>query len=108
MAATVTPTAFELEGPTTELLQTLIRNACVNDGSGDTGDETRTADTLTTYLEGAGLEVQSFTPRAGRDSIVARIEGTDPDDEDEGDGNFEIDEVGENCQAWIAYLVAAK
>ena len=75
----VTPTASELEGPTTELLQALIRNECVNDGTGDTGDETRTADTLTTYLEGAGLDVQSFTPREGRDSIVARIEGSDPD-----------------------------
>ena len=31
------------------------------------------------YLEGAGLDVQRFTPRAGRDSMVARIEGSDPD-----------------------------
>ncbi|MEL6893152.1 MAG: M20/M25/M40 family metallo-hydrolase, partial [Actinomycetota bacterium] len=77
--ASVTPTATELEGPTTELLQALIRNECVNDGTGDTGDETRNADTLTTYLEGAGLAVESFTPREGRDSIVARIEGTDPE-----------------------------
>ena len=77
--ATVARTASELEGPTTELLQALIRNACVNDGTGDTGDETRNADTLTSFLEGAGLEVESFTPREGRDSIVARIEGSDPD-----------------------------
>ncbi|MEM1333268.1 MAG: M20/M25/M40 family metallo-hydrolase [Actinomycetota bacterium] len=75
----ITPSATELEGPTIELLQTLIRNACVNDGTGDTGGETRNADTLTSYLEGAGLEVESFTPREGRDSIVARIEGSDPE-----------------------------
>ena len=31
------------------------------------------------YLEGAGLDVERITPRAGRDSIVARIEGSDPD-----------------------------
>lgn len=76
---TVPRTASELEGPTTELLQAFIRNACVNDGTGDTGGETRNADTLRTFLEGAGLEVESFTPRDGRDSVVARISGTDPD-----------------------------
>jgi len=71
-------TPEEFEGPTTELLQTLIRNECVNDGTGDTGHETRTSDTLAQYLEGAGLDVQTFTPRDGRDSMVARIEGSDP------------------------------
>ncbi len=68
----------EFTGPTTELLQALIRNACVNDGTPDSGNETRNADLLTTYLEGTSLDVQRFTPRAGRDSIVARIEGSDP------------------------------
>ncbi|MEM9513632.1 MAG: M20/M25/M40 family metallo-hydrolase [Actinomycetota bacterium] len=69
----------EFTGPTTELLQTLIRNECVNDGTPDSGHETRNADVLQQYLEGAGLDVARFTPRAGRDSIVARIEGSDPD-----------------------------
>ncbi len=69
----------EFTGPTTELLQALIRNACVNDGTPDSGGETRNSDLLVTYLEGAGLEVERFTPRAGRDSMVARIEGSDPD-----------------------------
>jgi acetylornithine deacetylase/succinyl-diaminopimelate desuccinylase-like protein len=69
----------EFAGPTIELLQSLIRNACVNDGTPDSGGETRNADVLITYLEGAGLDVQRFTPREGRDSIVARIEGSDPD-----------------------------
>ena len=69
----------EFTGPTTELLQALIRNECVNDGTPDSGNETRNSDLLVTYLEGAGLDVQRFTPRAGRDSMVARIEGTDPD-----------------------------
>jgi acetylornithine deacetylase/succinyl-diaminopimelate desuccinylase-like protein len=69
----------EFTGPTTELLQSLIRNACVNDGTPDSGHETRNSDLLVTYVEGAGLDVERFTPREGRDSMVARIEGSDPD-----------------------------
>lgn len=65
-------------GPTTELLQALIRNQCVNDGSPDSGDEFRNADLLQQYLEGAGLGVERFESRPGRTSIVARIEGSDP------------------------------
>jgi acetylornithine deacetylase/succinyl-diaminopimelate desuccinylase-like protein len=72
-------TAEEFTGPTTELLQALIRNECVNDGTPDSGNESRNADLLSDYLEGAGLDVERITPRAGRDSIVARIEGSDPD-----------------------------
>ena len=49
--------ADALTGETTELLQTLIRNECVNDGSPDSGFESRNADTLQTFLEGAGLDV---------------------------------------------------
>jgi acetylornithine deacetylase/succinyl-diaminopimelate desuccinylase-like protein len=67
-----------LTGETTELLQALIRNECVNDGKPDSGGETRTADLLQTFLEGAGLDVQRFESRPGRGSIVARIEGSDP------------------------------
>lgn len=62
-----------------ELLQTLIRNACVNDGTEASGQEIRNADVLTTYLEGAGLEVEQFHAAPGRTSIVARLEGTDPE-----------------------------
>ena len=69
----------EFTGPTTELLQALIRNACVNDGTPDSGGETRNSDLLVDYLEGAGLDVARFTPREGRDSMVARIEGSDPE-----------------------------
>jgi acetylornithine deacetylase/succinyl-diaminopimelate desuccinylase-like protein len=72
-------TAEEFTGPTTELLQALIRNECVNDGTPDSGNETRNSDLLVGYLEGAGLDVERFTPRAGRDSMVARIAGSDPD-----------------------------
>jgi acetylornithine deacetylase/succinyl-diaminopimelate desuccinylase-like protein len=67
-----------LTGATTELLQALIRNRCVNDGSPESGEEVRNADLLQTYLEGAGLDVARFESRPRRTSIVARIEGTDP------------------------------
>lgn len=71
-------TANDLTGPTTELLQSLIRNACVNDGTPDSGQEARNADLLSTYLEGVGLGVERFDARPGRTSIVSRIEGSDP------------------------------
>ena len=74
-----TPEAGELVGPTTELLQSLIRNECVNDGTPESGYETRNADLLQTYLEGAGLDVARFEKQEGRASIVARIEGSEPD-----------------------------
>ncbi len=69
----------ELTGETTDLLQAMIRNACVNDGTPESGDEIRNADLLQTFLEGAGLDIQRYVSRPGRDSIVARIEGSDPD-----------------------------
>lgn len=64
---------------TTELLQQLIRNGCVNDGSDDSGGESRNAEVLTSVLEGAGLDVETFTKVEGRGSVVARIDGTDAD-----------------------------
>jgi acetylornithine deacetylase/succinyl-diaminopimelate desuccinylase-like protein len=71
--------ANTLAGETTELLQALIRNECVNDGTPDSGHETRNADLLAGYLGSAGLAVQQFESRPGRGSVVARIEGSDPE-----------------------------
>ncbi|MEY2974780.1 MAG: hypothetical protein RIR49_1200, partial [Actinomycetota bacterium] len=68
-----------LTSSTVELLQAMIRNACVNDGTPESGQEVRNADTLTALLEGVGLEVERFTAAPGRTSVVARIEGSDPD-----------------------------
>ena len=67
-----------LQMETTELLQQLIRNGCVNDGTPNSGQERRNADVLADVLTGAGLEVERFTPHGDRTSIVARIEGSDP------------------------------
>ena len=72
-------TPEEFEGPSTELLQTMIRNECVNDGTLDSGFETRNSDLLVQYLGGPGVDIETYTPREGRDSMVARIEGSDPD-----------------------------
>ena len=68
----------DLTAEVTELLQGLIRNRCVNDGSPDSGGESRNADLLAAYLDGAGLEFRRFEPRPGRASLVVRLEGTDP------------------------------
>lgn len=61
-----------------DVLQQLIRNACVNDGSAESGHEVRSADMLESYLEGDGLDIARFEPAPGRTSLVARIEGSDP------------------------------
>jgi acetylornithine deacetylase/succinyl-diaminopimelate desuccinylase-like protein len=61
-----------------ELLQTMIRNRCVNDGSVESGQEIRNADVLVGLLEGAGLDVERRESAPGRSSVIARIEGSDP------------------------------
>ncbi len=69
-----------LTGQTVELLQQMIRNQCVNDGTVASGQEVRTCDLLRTYLAGSGLDLEVYEPVAapGRASLVARIEGSDP------------------------------
>ena len=65
-------------GETVELLQVMIRNECVNDGTAESGFERRNSDTLEAYLGTTGLHVQRFEPTPGRGSLVVRMEGTDP------------------------------
>lgn len=69
----------ELAPQTIELLQTMIRNQCVNDGTPESGQEVRNADTLQSFLEGVGLDFERYEPTPGRVSLVSRIEGSDPD-----------------------------
>jgi acetylornithine deacetylase/succinyl-diaminopimelate desuccinylase-like protein len=68
----------DMAGEVTELLQHLIRNACVNDGRVESGGEIRNADLLMSYLEGSGLDFERYEPAPGRGNLVARIEGSDP------------------------------
>ncbi|HXH56872.1 M20/M25/M40 family metallo-hydrolase [Iamia sp.] len=73
--------ATALDDPTaevTDLLQHLIRNECVNDGSVASGNEARSVATLRAHLEGTGLDLEVYEPQPGRESLVGRIEGRDP------------------------------
>jgi acetylornithine deacetylase/succinyl-diaminopimelate desuccinylase-like protein len=62
----------------TELLRTLIRNACVNDGRAESGQEARSVDALEDFFAGSGLDVERHQSLPGRMSLIARIEGRDP------------------------------
>jgi acetylornithine deacetylase/succinyl-diaminopimelate desuccinylase-like protein len=57
------------------LLQSLIRNECVNYGQGDGGHEYRSVKTLSEYF---GVEGEVFEPAKGRQSLIYRISGSDP------------------------------
>jgi acetylornithine deacetylase/succinyl-diaminopimelate desuccinylase-like protein len=63
-------------GEVTELVVDLIRNACVNDGTPDSGQEVRSVETLASYL---GAEGQVFEPHPGRQSALYRVPGTEAD-----------------------------
>ncbi len=71
--------AIDVTAETTDLLQVLIRNACVNTGRVESGAEFRSVDVLEGYLGTSGLEVERYEPQPGRTSLVTRIEGSDPD-----------------------------
>ncbi len=58
------------------LLQELIRNKCVNDGSPDSGQEALSVRTLVEYF---GVEGEVFEPVDGRQSLVYRVPGFDPE-----------------------------
>ncbi|MHB1711435.1 MAG: M20/M25/M40 family metallo-hydrolase [Acidimicrobiales bacterium] len=62
----------------TDLLSHLIRNRCVNDGSVTSGQEHRNAELLETYLDGSGVDIETYEPEPGRVSLVAKIQGSDP------------------------------
>jgi acetylornithine deacetylase/succinyl-diaminopimelate desuccinylase-like protein len=58
------------------LLQRLIRNRCVNDGTPESGQEHRSVETLTEFF---GVEGEIFEPAPGRQSLIYRVPGSDPD-----------------------------
>jgi acetylornithine deacetylase/succinyl-diaminopimelate desuccinylase-like protein len=62
-------------GEVIELLQALIRNACVNDGTPDGGHEHRSVATLQEYFGVDGTIVEGHP---GRQNLVYRVPGTDP------------------------------
>lgn len=66
-----------LTGHTVELLQALIRTACVNDGTAASGHEHRAVAVLDDALD--DLERLHYEPAPGRRSLLTTVEGTDPD-----------------------------
>jgi acetylornithine deacetylase/succinyl-diaminopimelate desuccinylase-like protein len=71
-------TGDALTGEVTDLLQLLIRNQCVNDGTVGSGGEQRSVDLLSQYLGRSGFDTELYEPRPGRASLVSKIEGSDP------------------------------
>ncbi len=67
-----------LTNETVELLQAMIRNQCVNDGTPESGNEDRSARLLRDELESTGVDMQLYEPLPGRTSLIARWAGTDP------------------------------
>jgi acetylornithine deacetylase/succinyl-diaminopimelate desuccinylase-like protein len=59
-----------------ELLRTLIRNACVNDGTPESGQEIRNATVLRDFMAGTpGFHSTFIEPAPGRTNLVGRWEG---------------------------------
>ena len=69
------------EQTTIDLLRQLIRNACVNDLTADSGQEVRNAETLEEFFAGTDVKVQRFEPHPGRVSVAFTVEGTDSEAE---------------------------
>lgn len=79
-------TGTDLFAESLALLQTLVRNACVNDLTPDSGQEVRNADALEEFftVDPAVRDAVTITrlePRPGRTSIIVTVEGSDPDAE---------------------------
>ena len=74
----MTDAGADLTGETVELLQQLIRNRCVNDGTPESGQEVRNADLLRLTSRAPASTSSATSRRPGGGSLVARIEGADP------------------------------
>src|SRR5208282_2593143 len=61
-----------------DLLRQMIRNACVNDGTDQSGQEVSNAELLRSGLETTGCDIEVYEPFPGRVSLVARLGGSDP------------------------------
>lgn len=70
---------MSLYDDTLNLLRELIRNACVNDLTADSGEEARNAETLRQFfadeIEGGIVKLQSFEPHPGRVTVAFTVPG---------------------------------
>jgi hypothetical protein len=72
-------------------------------------DGTKLEDAFTYHWRQWGMaELKDILKEAGFSSVQSYFEGDDEDDPEEGNGEFEPDERGENCESWIGYLVSKK
>ncbi len=78
MAASDERTLDTLTEENAELLQAMIRNRCVNDGTPESGHESRNANLLRDELEDCGADIETLSILPDRDSLAARLPGTDP------------------------------
>ena len=53
-------------------------------------------------------ELKDLLLEAGFSEPTSYFEGDDEDEPEEGNGVFEADQRGENCESWIGYLVSRK
>jgi hypothetical protein len=53
-------------------------------------------------------EIKDMLAEAGFSSIETFFEGADPDHPERGNGIFERDDKGENCEAWVGYVVCGR
>ena len=60
------------------LFRQLVRNACVNTGHPESGNEDRSVETLQAYFHSKGLEGEVFHAQKGRGNLLLRVSGTDP------------------------------
>ncbi len=62
-----------------ELLQALIRNQCVNDGTVNSGNESKNANTIEALFSSNNVEIEKISKVENRDNLIVRIPGSDPD-----------------------------
>ncbi|TVQ20991.1 MAG: M20/M25/M40 family metallo-hydrolase [Spirochaetaceae bacterium] len=60
------------------LLQKLIQNACVNTGDDDSGQETRSIETIREFLRERDIDSRLYYQNPDRANLVARIRGENP------------------------------
>lgn len=73
------PATFDtLARQTYDLLVELVRNACVNDLTRDSGQEIRSVETLEQFFSGTSVTMRRLEAHKGRTSLVVTVPGRNP------------------------------